>query len=781
MTGYSLDELLVWMDGKSKTLGWDALVSYDQAKINMLMEQQYVSKVGAEQIIPPITQRISGTGVTSVITGMVLGNPLLSFESADLQNSRANLTMPFLAGTYTAEIRSTGVPVHIDKMSTVVPGCNYVLTMGIDLQGSTGAINGQGEVFLDLGTGVDFKVNFVDTPEEQERIGNEFKRLYLDAPDKKRKYILGMLDAVGDYALTPQKFYIRTQPAPGANLRGSASYGEGAVVLFVKTKASIREPEGTFPSLGSDFRYLIPNNTDQTGKALYSGTVLIASRTLFTSLLAPYYSSLLSDAEFIVVNGGTNDLACKLEVREGAYQSGEPFFHQYSWLGPDNVGYISQFWSGHTRYIEERVPVTLPCKGLDIGSTNGMLKVKWANESDQPGTRYVYTQRFGPKEGANSNDQKYIHVSFDSEGVSHAEVGAENMVFFVQNSDLSREKVLVSNTGWMNLNDETDIIIANQLTEITKNSTHHICSATVPQIDLFTLANLLFPEKNTLQLTSANLPGDLACFGQLASERSSFRITPLQPVVVAEQTQQFRVDPPVYTSEPVTWSVRAVTDGLPGSIDANGLYRAPSAVAGASAHQDIITATIGTGTGLKQASAVAVVVNHAITVNPAFKLYDPVVGGVELSAATQGASVEWRIVSGGGTLTTSTGLSTTFTAPPATSAPAQVSVIEARDAEQGDIGRSTVLTLKSGTMLGLEIIPVSIEVRGPSAQIQLNVLNDEANSSAYQWEVLSGGGIVKDGLYTAPELVEDSCAIVWVTLAYGSMRLYGYAVIPLKR
>ncbi|QLL16016.1 hypothetical protein [Pseudomonas chlororaphis] len=776
MTGYSLDELLVWMDGKSKTLGWDALVSYDQAKINMLMEQQYVSKVGAEQIIPPITQRISGTGVTSVITGMVLGNPLLSFESADLQNSRANLTMPFLAGTYTTEIRATGVPGHIDKMSTAVPGCNYVLTMGIDLQGSTGVINDQGEVFLDLGDGVDFKVNFADTPEEQERIGTEFKKLYLDAPDEKRTYVLGMLDAVGDYALTPEKFHIRTQPAPGANLRGSASYGEGAVVLFVKTKASAGEPEGTFPSLGSDFRYLIPNNTDSAGYPLFSGTVLISSKVLFKNILAPYYQEVLrksgSDIEFSVINGDTSDRVCSLLALAGESNVGVIEVKDSSYTNHNDFYY----WSGKDK---EKLDLLVPTAEITISTAGNLLRTVWSKKFSTP---IVYCHYSPSSPGGIREYYEYKNITgavdFSSSATSGAKVEAStNIVSFASTNNSADSTLTASSEQREALEKNFANVFSSRIrTEMTRFN-----DLFVPQIDLFTLANLLFPEKNTLQLTSANLPGDLACFGQLASERSSFRITPLQPVVVAGQTQQFRVDPPDYTSEPVTWSVRAVADGLPGSIDANGLYRAPPAVAGVSAHQDMITATMGTGTGLKQASAVAVVVNHAITVNPAFKFYDPVIGGVELSAATQGASVEWRIVSGGGTLTTSTGLSTTFTAPPATSAPTQVSVIEARDAEQGDIGRSTVLTLKSGTMLGLEIIPVSIEACGPSAQIQLNVLNDEANSSDYQWEVLSGGGIVKDGLYTAPELVEDSCAIVWVTLAYGSMRLYGYAVIPLKR
>ncbi|KVZ86947.1 hypothetical protein WL22_28625 [Burkholderia ubonensis] len=49
------DELLAWMDGKSVTLGWNVIVSYDRSRINHLLAYQYVSKTGTGNVLLPIS------------------------------------------------------------------------------------------------------------------------------------------------------------------------------------------------------------------------------------------------------------------------------------------------------------------------------------------------------------------------------------------------------------------------------------------------------------------------------------------------------------------------------------------------------------------------------------------------------------------------------------------------------------------------------------------------------------------------------------------------------
>lgn len=773
MASYSLSELLTWMEGKSKTFGWDAVISYDQNKINMLMEQQYVTKVGAGEVLPPISDRTGDSGSTNVITDMVLGTPLMSFESANLSDSTANLTMPFLAGSFTTEIMSTGVPGHIDKMSTVVPGCGYVLTMSLNLLGSTGQISETGEVYLDLGTGVNFTVNFVDDPEDQQAIGNKFKALYEAASPEQKRYVLGMLDPGGNYALTPEKFYIRTQPAPGATLRDSATYGMGAIVLFVRTKASSGLADGLFPS--SDYIYLIPNDVDGDGNPLYSGTVLIASKTLFEDIIAPEYARLVGGGlTFTVNNADSTELACSLSATAGNFAAGIVDVNETYYPPPNYWKVYNRAYSGTSTDGPESLQ--LPCAGMSIISEANNVVSNWDKSYSAPFRDYTKIQNDPP-----SNFQRDVGINFGAGASSTVTVDGGNVVRFVPVG--TPDAAVSISQDWMSgsLSAET----VSQISDRVRNAVNTFNNFQVPGIDLFTLSNLLFPEDNALQLSSANIPGDLACFGQLAPERSSFKISPLQDVVVAGKTLQFKVDSADYAGQPVTWSVQATGGALPGTIDANGLYQAPASVPGemaSAAHQDIVTASIGTGDELKQASAVAVVVNHAITVNPAFKLFSPTEGSVALSAVAQSADVSWELISGNGTLSSLSGSATSFTPVIPTEIPAEVSIVEARDVEYGDTYRSAILTLKSDLVLSLEVTPLSMPAIGVSETQQLTALYAGA-PTVVTWKVLSGGGtITADGLYTAPAVIEDSCAVIWAEIYVNStVQLYGYGVIPLKR
>ena len=51
---YSLDELTDRMQGKSVTLGWDALVFMNRAKVNSLLEQQYITRFNRKSFLKRI-------------------------------------------------------------------------------------------------------------------------------------------------------------------------------------------------------------------------------------------------------------------------------------------------------------------------------------------------------------------------------------------------------------------------------------------------------------------------------------------------------------------------------------------------------------------------------------------------------------------------------------------------------------------------------------------------------------------------------------------------------
>ncbi len=102
MTTYSLDALTNRMKGKSVTLGWDAVVFMNRAKVNSLLEQQYITRFNKESFL----KRIFGAPFMTPdeseyleMSGLILSHPRLSFEKASLRNSRATATMDIVSGT----------------------------------------------------------------------------------------------------------------------------------------------------------------------------------------------------------------------------------------------------------------------------------------------------------------------------------------------------------------------------------------------------------------------------------------------------------------------------------------------------------------------------------------------------------------------------------------------------------------------------------------------------------------------------------------------------------
>jgi hypothetical protein len=83
--GNSKAELLAWMKGSSKTLGWDALVAFDRATINDVFREQYITGFTAGSYFPTISNIESLAGNDArLFDECVLSEPLLSFDNASV-------------------------------------------------------------------------------------------------------------------------------------------------------------------------------------------------------------------------------------------------------------------------------------------------------------------------------------------------------------------------------------------------------------------------------------------------------------------------------------------------------------------------------------------------------------------------------------------------------------------------------------------------------------------------------------------------------------------------
>lgn len=274
----SRQQLLAYMQQGETTQGWGAISAFGRARLNRLLEQQFVASFDEFSFLPPFSmEKIYLTDDQTEwmqLQSVVLSKPLLSFETASLDNSRATLTLGIMAGTVTTYSKPAGKPTTLLSSYTLAEQQGYRLIMNINLSMVVGEVDHSGRVTLDLRNSLSFKCNLAEQLSAQHRIGEAFEGFVKALPRHKRVFELGTLDLKGYNALTPTTFYIRTQAAPGAKNAKSANYGEGGVLIFIALRG--KPSPGYFPGEGSGFPYFIPDDQDGQGNDLYSAALVIS-------------------------------------------------------------------------------------------------------------------------------------------------------------------------------------------------------------------------------------------------------------------------------------------------------------------------------------------------------------------------------------------------------------------------------------------------------------------------------------------------------------------------
>ncbi|KWI31325.1 hypothetical protein WM04_15475 [Burkholderia ubonensis] len=788
-----MESILAWMRGKSRTFGWDAIVSYNREKTNALFEQQYVSKIERNSLLAPVTREIrTPLGEHYEVRGLRFGAPLLSFENASLVDSSAALTMNMLSGTVATVSATAGAPRSILEYSRVTPVQQFKATANVELKHARGMVSDIGKVVLDVADGVDFTTNLVHGDLAQSIAGQFLKEQFLENDPQARVYDLGTLTGADAGALTPKRFQIRTQAAPGARDVRAASYGSGAVVLFVQTRDS--EHGGSNPDDLSDFRFLIPDDTDATGRHLYDTALIVGSRTLFQGVVAPIYARQF-DARFVLEDTAAG-ASTELRAISGRYVGSPLEIEWFYWLqvGPNPAHkYLCKGVTFSESDEQEKVQLYFAPDYI-LSAQDDALHIKW--DSNRPHLLRVYERL--ESSPWHEIARSLVEFVFRSQVKLESRVDSEtNQVSLVKRDEHISADVNISrlypapDKQWSK--DRTVIAFRNALSRAVSE----FYDVRLPGIDVFSLANLLFPEQNAIRLTQARVPGDLALFGHLDPKQTSFRITPLQPVVAAGQTQQFEIESILSRNDVVAWSVHTLgqTTAL-GSIDANGRYRAPEAgLLTKAAVQEVITATRNAGTPNEQtASAMLTVVAEAVMVTPDFKL--SAAGGkpVTLTAWVAGGAaagpVTWELAPGSlGTLEPQPGgLSAVYTPPTATRlldarAPVQADVVFA--SAGGQRGQAGMLAMTKDP--SLQISPALAHTVGAGGSVALSIDTGEPELAAQAtagatWSVIMGGGSVNaQGVYQAPATIEAPYAIVAAEAGTSPFISRGYSVIPLAR
>lgn len=765
MQGYSLAELVSRMQDKSITLGWDAVVSMNRAKVNTLLAQQYITRFTRRDFIRQISGRVGMVENGSEelrLSNVVLSAPRLSFEKGTLRDSTATATLEVVSGLVSYVRVDSMLPEMVLYSHVLSPDLGFTLTLDIDLTASKGSVSEQGKVVFDIGEGKNWSCNIVNDESSRRRLGDFFQGLFMSVPEDERVYVLGMLELTDAHALAPESFLIRTMSTPQGKLQSSDDYGEGAVVLFVKTKGTAEE--GANPSEEA-LDYLIPNDLDPvTQKAKYSGSMVLSSQLLFDSYIQTAVVDQVGLGLMLKRNSESHEVARSLYAIAGGYDvenydSGE-ISVGFGWERLENEGPL------RIKFYNE-----VPASSLTVSAKNGGCSIDW----QQPiSNDFIYSWRYTypgwHHEPANVKLSPSLHIAFDP--VMGQGPGELNRVSFKRNAQ-DTIRCGLDFSGWDYLDDQKrggvnslkprveTYFIGTLVENLELFREIHI-----PDINVLAISNLLFPERNALQLQEARLPGDLLMVGRIDPKETTFTLEPLMPMLRGGEELTFTIRQlNVLAPPPVTWTVQGA-DSIDrvGSIS-NGHYTAPpKSEIPLTGVRNIVTATYtdASTNEVVTASALVTVVFNSIVVTPALT----VVGGgrepVTLHAkALSGGPYEWSISDNLGTFVPD-GDSALFTPTKNSTKALEPVYITAKDAKTGDTFKAMVL-LRTGVFSD-SLLPAFHPGLPPNGKIRLT-LNEGGVSDENTWSVVDGGGTIdaKTGIYTAPSVIDKPYAIVLVT------------------
>lgn len=783
--GESRDQLLTWLSQSPKTHDWDAIVAYNRGRANALLMQQYIKKLTADNYLSPIDGDISGPeGSKMSFFGIQLGIPRLSFENANLGNSKAKVTQAITAGLAILKSEAVGGYTGIGSIIRPNGAAGPTLWMDVELENVSGDVSQAGSVVIDLANMKDFDTDLFSDTNSINNAKKFFTNRFKENPEL-HKYTLGTLSQTADSALTPQNFEIRTQPVPGAKVRGAPNFGDGAVVLFITLKGGTG---GGVPTEGSDFKYLIPN--DENGEK-YSSAVILSNKTLFNKLLLPTLNQnpRLTYALQTPTDGVGTPLHAYAQATRGdfVYPTGTWFDSQWEW--DDGNTHKS-----HLKSLEETVLKVITAgewTGLRIQPLNNSIHISW-----KAAARTKWNQKVDVEDGIDTDVDGYLDFRVDAEVNMESRVNASSGVIEFSTDSRASENFDILNMEWLKFFNSSNRAELSAVfhTVMDRVLFDWFITFKIPDIDTFLLRNLLFPDNNAMVLTDAYVPGDLAIFGNVDPSLTSFAITPEHPVLLIGSTRQFNTEP---AAANVTWSVRALPgDTTPyGSINSSGLYTAPSAddLHGRDAQQVIVTATGTAARGTAASSSTVVsIVHQTISVNPMFCIRAPEGEPMDFSAGTtDNSTLTWAMKDPGqnGKLEPTTGLTSAYTAArPANNAFFVLDVIEVRDASN-NLGQAEVLVING--IIGGQVTVDLKDAAQHKAQLQFLKHYDggpiDIPHELLTWTLLAGTGHVDAlGLYHAPELEQPGYALITCRMELPSSipQLpptvgYGYTVLPL--
>ncbi|MFJ4145892.1 hypothetical protein [Pseudomonas sp. NPDC089734] len=765
----SRDSLLQKLKGRANTRGWGAVVSFNRTKVNHLLAQQHISRFSTDSFLPAIRGTVQLEGPETLeLSGIILSAPRLSFENASLRDSRARLNMDIVGGTVTHYSNAPGSPVRALSSFNISEQHGYRLDADIELRKVIGGINKNSEVILDISKATEFTTNLIDLGVGPTLIGDFFKARFEDLPAQQQVYSLGLLDFNADDLLAPKDFYILTQAAPeGKNLK-SDSYGDGAVVLFVRTKNNFYD--GTLPADESEFPYLIPDDkVSGEDRSKYSGSLLISRQAVMYWFIVPYIKQHIGRGlNFEVKDDAEQTSDYQLVAVAGEYQA-EPIDIQY------------QHATHHLHFIKDDLRFTFANRLSLFIRSDFRLELKWSGTSNEVFSFWDdIAGWWDTHKDALATFEYSLSIVFDNQLNA-----SENTLTFVQQPS-SAYTANVSIPGW--LHDQLTVKAQEVLEDILKDIIQLFKTIDIPEINFFAINHLLFPEHNALILKEAYLPGDLAMFGEVDPALTSFSLKPLYTTVKSGDDLQFEIVELRYRARAanITWSVRDI-DGSrsQGVITQDGLYSAPSV----GQLEDKTTRNVVTATftdpqtqETRTASALVVVVASSMAMTPALHAIDlRTPRNVTFKVSTlSGNAVSWAPLPAEQGSLVGNGQEATYS-PPATLPSGKFLPVTIEAIDTGTQARCPGTVLLINGVMPMDVKPAFHPGLAPAASLRLSLpgqLNDVRN---LQWSVATGNGSIDaTGNFKAPDVITQPYTVIQCNYFDGIGTLSGYGVIHLS-
>jgi len=635
----SVAAFVSWLEGKPRTMGWDAILAYDQSKTNTLLLQEYFQRFDSDQYFKPLTFLVEySSSQWDYLYDYLLDAPRLSFETSSITSSEATLTMRIIGGTQLTLNQEAGERVKSVTRIGLADALNGpLLRMGIQLLGKPGTLDTLGRVTLDLSKGTHLYVTVGDSMEQDLIAGRKFQEKFDAWCDEQKVFELNTLIREPSDLLQPEEFFIRTHPAPGGDERNAPNFGEGEVLIFILMKGGGPEEEAAIPPSNTGMHYLIPLGG---GDEPLSATLLLGNHFLLKHIVADGFQRINEAPIEVVSEGVAGEHIQSLSPADGARRASVA-----TQTGVPNIKSLA-LPSGFTLPFSKKEGTTAVCEFF-ARITKDLLVLRW--EGKQPTPVNVVTNNNEPIAGSMTVKWRWqqnfkFSTAADGQLSLKPETAQENLKICKVSPDTFIGKPQVEpHLG--------PIIerIESLLRGVLDDSFERFTS-TVPEIDLFRLNGLLFRTQNAVQPSSGYFTGDLALLGKVAPSLTNFVISPIEPVVGPRGRVSFETEP---AATGLVWSVMNLPGetGDTGIIDSGtGVYVAPND-ANITGYQKRVLVTARAGNGNSNRALVSIV-KRDISIDPLVFMVtarsegDQVSGYRMSGAALDGAELVYRLANG---------------------------------------------------------------------------------------------------------------------------------------